>query len=135
MGTRYALDMATLATSLRADVDKMFDDSVNLMEDSVVRGSPITGSPGQPREDGDLIASWVTEKLSPTHAIIAVANDAVAAGWALQNENGIALPGGGPYNLRSSIGGRWSVEKSVAGWGRIVDAAIAMQGERLIGAN
>lgn len=130
MGTRFALDMAAMGASLRADVDKMFDDSVNLAAESIVNGSAITGAPGQPVEEDVLRKSWVTDKLSPTHATVTTDNP-----YAESNEDGIARPGMGPYRLLSPTGGRWSISKTVAGWGRIVDAAIAKQGQGLIGAN
>lgn len=128
MGTRYALDMAAVGASLRADIDKMFDDSVNLAAESIVNGSAITGAPGQPVEEDVLRKSWVTEKLSPTHATVTTDNP-----YAESNEDGIARPGMGPYRLLSPVGGRWSIEKTVAGWGAIVDASIAGQGQSLAG--
>lgn len=128
MGTRFDLDMASIATELRADLYKLFDDSVNLAEESIVNGSAVTGSSGQPVEDDVLRKSWVKTKLSPTHAT--VLTDCV---YAESNEDGIARPGMGAYVLRSPVGGRFSIEKTVAGWGNIVEAALAGQGQSLAG--
>lgn len=135
MGTRFDLDMAEVAQRVGADLNAAFRDSVELAAESVTNGSPITGSLGQPVESGELRQSITTDWDGPSHASIGVNADCLAADWALQNEDGIARPGGGPYRLLSPTGGRWSFEKTAAGWGRIVDAAIAKQGEPLIGAN
>jgi hypothetical protein len=111
----------------------MFDDSVNMAAESIINGSAVTGSPGQPVKDDVLRNSWVTEKLTPTHATITVPGSAPASDWVMQNEDGIARPGGGVYNLISPVGGRFSIAKTVAGFGRIVDAAVAKQGQALAG--
>jgi len=128
MGTRFDLDMAAVATELRADLTRLFDDSVNMAAESIVNGSGITGSPGQPVKDDVLRKSWVTTKLSPTHATVLTDNE-----YAEPNETGIPPIGMKTYNLLSPVGGRYSISKTVAGWGKIVDAAIAKQGQGAIG--
>lgn len=126
--TRFDLDMASIATELRADLYKLFDDSVNMAAESIINGSPITGAPGQPVEEDVLRKSWVKTKISPTHATVLTDNE-----YAEPNETGIPPIGMKTYNLLSPVGGRYSISKTVAGWGAIVDAAIAGQGQSLAG--
>jgi hypothetical protein len=128
MSARFDLDMAAVATRLRADLNMLFTDSVEMARESIVDGSPVTGAPGQPVEDDVLRQSWKKEFLSPTHATVLTDSP-----YAESNEDGIARPGGGPYRLLSPVGGRFSIAKTVAGWGRIVDAAIAKQGQAMAG--
>ena len=128
MTARFDLDMAAVATRLNANLLAMFDDSVNMAAESIINGSAVTGSHGQPVEDDVLRQSWITEKLTPTHATITT-----DCPYAQSNEDGIARPGMGPYVLRSPVGGRYSISKSVAGWGRIVEVAVANQGQGLAG--
>lgn len=84
--------------------------------DSVKYGSGLTGSPGQPIGEGDLRESWTMEPLGPVKTRI-FTNSL----YAESNEDGIARPGGGPYRLRSSEGGRWSVHKTRTHFQAIVD--------------
>ena len=133
MTARFDLDMAAVATRLNANLLAMFDDSVNMAAESIINGSAVTGSPGQPVKDDVLRNSWVTEKLTPTHATITVPGSAPASDWVMQNEDGIARPGGGVYHLVSPVGGRWSMAKTVAGWDKIVGVAVANQGQALAG--
>lgn len=90
--------------------------SLQLVLRSIQYGSSITGAPGQPVREGDLLASWVLAIQSETRARIFTMSP-----YAESNEDGIARPGGGPYIQRSSVGGRWSVRKTIDGWPLIVD--------------
>src|ERR1035437_9572971 len=104
MTARFDLDMAAVATRLNANLLAMFDDSVNMAAESIINGSAVTGSPGQPVESDELRLSWKTEKLTPTHATITT-----DIPYAQSNEDGIARPGLGEYRLLSPVGGRWSI--------------------------
>jgi hypothetical protein len=88
-----------------------------LMYESIVDGSPMTGAPGQPEEEGDLIDSW--EMTQPTETSVQVASDSE---YALQNEDGVR-PGGKPYVQRSSVGGRHSVKITRQGMQALVNHA------------
>lgn len=71
---------------------------------SVVFGSPITGAPGQPVDEGHLRASWQLTFPSPTEALIATKSP-----YARDNEDGVRADGR-PYVQRSPVGGRHSVK-------------------------
>lgn len=99
--------------------------------DSIQNGSSVTGSPGQPvgqygpgyhpgKVGGELKASWQMELVSPTEIIVATNNQ----DYAVQNEYGVSATDG-PYIQRSTVGGRHSVELTVAGFDKIVAAEVA----------
>jgi hypothetical protein len=87
---------------------------------SIVEGDEISGSEGQPVADvngGNLRTSWGAPIfLSPTEAL-----SATNVPYAQSNEDGIARPGGGPYRLRASIGGRFSIQLTIDAAQRIAD--------------
>lgn len=88
---------------------------------SVVDGSEITGSEGQPVQTGALKASWQTVYESPSSAIIGT-----NVVYAPSIEDGVSYAHGGrPLTLRSEVGGFFSVRKTVAGIGAIKDAVVA----------
>lgn len=102
--------------------------TVQLTRDSIVDGSAITASPGQPvgqygpgyqpgKVGGTLKASWQTEFLSPTEAIIAT-----NVPYAQPIEDGIGPHG--DLTLRSTVGGFHSVKQTVAGFPLIVEEAV-----------
>lgn len=106
--------------------DDVFANIVNATADSIVNGSPVTGSPGQPvgqygpgyhpgEVGGDLKASWQISEVTPTSALISTNSE-----HAVQNEYGISATDG-PYFQRTSIGGRHSVAHTIAGFQKIVD--------------
>ena len=90
---------------------------------SIKFGSPITGAEGQPVQSSALRDAWKMRDISDNETLIAPEGEPVK--WAYQNETGIALPGGGPYRLRSKVGGRFSVAKTIAGWPAIVKSIVA----------
>lgn len=85
-----------------------------LMHQSIVYGSPLTGAPGQPEDEGDLRRSWRIEY--PTPSQVAVVTDSPYARF---NEDG-ARQGGKPYIQRSAIGGRYSVRLTRRALDRLV---------------
>jgi hypothetical protein len=102
---------------------------------SIVDGSPLTGSPGQPvgqygpgyhpgEVGGTLKASW--QLRFPAKDVAEITTNEV---YAPHNEYGVTADGR-PYTQRSSIGGRHSVALTIAGLDRIVDA----EAKRLMGA-
>lgn len=93
---------------------------------SIVNGSPLTGSPGQPvgqygagyhqgEVGGALKASW--QLLFPSPGIAEITTNEV---YAPHNEYGVTEDGRA-YTQRSSVGGRHSVALTVAGMDRIVE--------------
>ena len=99
----------------------VFNGVVAAAHESITKGSPITGAPGQPvgqsgpgyhegEIGGALLASWNVLFEAPF-----VASIVTNSPYAKQNEDGIARPGGGEYRHLSTIGGRHSVALTVAG--------------------
>jgi hypothetical protein len=85
------------------------------MHESIVDGTPLTGAPGQPVDEGNLKASWQLTFPSPEVAEIITKSD-----YAVPNETGIRHDGR-PYLLRSPVGGRHSVALTVLGADRIIE--------------
>ena len=88
-------------------------------KDSIVNGSPLTGSPGQPVDTGNLRDSWQTEFKDENTAVIST-----NVVYAPQNEDGISRPSGVEYRQKSAQGGRWSVALTRAGIQNIVDDVV-----------
>lgn len=112
---------ATVTVPSRAQA--VFVGAATEVKNSIQFGSPLTGSPGQPVDEGNLRASWQLEFESPTSALVST-----NVAYAESNEDGIARPGGGPYVQRSAVGGRHSVQKTVDNFPRIVEAEVAKLG-------
>ncbi len=91
--------------------------TAQLALDSVVLGSMLTGAPGQPVDTGYLRASW---QLAWEGSGLAVISTNVE--YALAIEEGIGPHG--RLTLRSQVGGFHSVKLTVAGFDRIVRAAV-----------
>jgi len=115
----FADEWKRITVKVLADTQAVFTGVVADVNSSIAFGSTVTGSPGQPVDEGILRASWGTTWQSPTSAL--VASGGAAAGYNMQNEDGIARPGGGPYIQRSAVGGRHSVSKTIDGLPRIVE--------------
>lgn len=109
-------EVRRFAVKVEAKSQAIFAGVVADAKSSIQFGSPVTGAPGQPVETGNLRASWQVEFQSPTSALIST-----NVAYARSNEDGIRRPGGGPYRLRSKVGGRWSVKLTIAGMNKIVD--------------
>jgi hypothetical protein len=127
----FADDLARFQAKTANTLNLVFVGAVADAHSSIQVGSAVTGSPGQPvgqygpgyhpgETGGELRASWNIKMESPTVALISTNRP-----YAESNEDGIARPGGGGYTLRSTVGGRWSVKYTIAGFGRIVDAVVA----------
>jgi hypothetical protein len=119
-------DIKIFALQVEAWDKDVFDKVGQIALDSIVTGSPITGAPGQPVDTGVLKASWDRHyEDANTQLISSGGSDDKAAKYNMQNETGIALPGGGPYIQKSAVGGRHSVALTVAGFDKIVAAAVS----------
>ena len=87
------------------------------LRDSVVFGSPVTGSPGQPVDTGNLRASW---QLSfPSLLLARLVTSAV---YAEAIENGVGPSG--PMVLKSPVGGFHSVRMTRTGFQKLVDKIV-----------
>ena len=89
---------------------EVFVRTAQLVQESVVVGSPITGAPGQPVDTGNLANSWhlnvgQTEALLSTNVVYAPVIE--------DNVRGVVFRNHGPH----------SVKLTVAGFDKLVDAA------------
>jgi hypothetical protein len=107
-------DLRRFQLEVEARGAAVFIGVVAAAKESVVLGSPITGSPGQPVETGALRASWTESFLSAERAQVTTNQE-----YAPPIEDGVGPHG--PLQLRSEVGGFGSVAKTVAGWPRLVD--------------
>ena len=103
----------------------IFTGVVDMAHESIVEGSPVTGSPGQQVDTGALHDSWIKEYPSKDEAIIST-NLAYAP-----NEEDNISSHGTPITQRSEVGGPHSVRLTLAGFDRIVDVVTA----RVVGNN
>jgi hypothetical protein len=83
--------------------------------DSIQFGSAVTGAPGQPVDTGHLRASFQRVFEGATRASI-VTNAAYAEDIEHGTRKGRAL------TLRSEVGGFHSIQKTIQGFGKIVEA-------------
>jgi hypothetical protein len=114
----FAADIERWTRKVKVANEAVFSGVVAETKNSIVFGSPLTGAPGQVVADvrgGELRASWQAEFETPTRALIST-----SVPWAQQNEDGVARPGGGPYEQRAAIGGRWNVALTRRGFANIV---------------
>jgi hypothetical protein len=123
-------DLMRWNAKIQAQSKAVFAGTVARAHGSIVDGSSVTGSPGQPVGQygpgyhegdvgGELKSSWQTEFLAPWVAQVVTNNP-----YARSNEDGIARPGGGPYTQRSTVGGRHSVKITALGIQKLVDAEV-----------
>jgi phage gpG-like protein len=105
---RFTVKMGSLAKNLLPAV-------AATAHASIVDGSPLTGSPGQPVDTGNLKSSWVLGFPAPD-----VAEITTNVVYAPHNEYGVT-ENGRPYTQRSPVGGRYSVALTRTAMQRIVD--------------
>lgn len=113
----FSKGLADFHRKIAAFDASLLDEVGDLMYQSIVYGSALTGAPGQPRKEGDLIASWRKER--PSETSVAVVSDSP---YARPNEDGLR-EGGKPYVQRSPVGGRHSVKLTRRGLQRLVNQA------------
>jgi hypothetical protein len=111
----------TFASQLQAFAEKakqrereVFTRSVEAVAQSVVFGSEITGSPGQPEDLRE--GQWVTQYDGESTATISTDDPS-----ARSVEDGISHLHGGPITLNSPIGGFHSVLQTRLGFEKIVE--------------
>lgn len=97
--TEVLSDMAQIESA----AEDAFELIVDAVEDSVLNGSAITGSKGQPRKTGTLLRSWVKKKRGRRYASIETDNE-----YAIFVENkahgaDYDAGGGGPHSLRRTV--------------------------------
>jgi phage gpG-like protein len=112
----FASDMRRVQLRLSQRRREVFVGCVEETTRSIVEGSDLTGSPGQPVDTGRLKASWQTVFESPTHAVIGTNVE-----YARSIEDGISYAHGGtPITIRSKVGGTHSVQRTTLNFDRIV---------------
>lgn len=88
---------------------------------SVVEGSEITASPGQPVDTGALRASWTPQFVSQEEW-----QTTTHLNYATSVEDGVSYAhGGSPLVIRSEVGGSFSVRATRVGFSRIVEFVAA----------
>ena len=134
----FSDDMRNFTGKVVAKTQAVIINTVAAVQDSIVNGSPITGSPGQPvgqygpgyhpgEVGGTLKASWGVGTAenpgfgSPRWDGPAKATIATNLVYAPDNEYGIRGADGAPYRQRSSIGGRGSVRMTRNGLQLLAD--------------
>lgn len=83
---------------------------------SVVRGSELTGAPGQPVDTGNLRSSWTPSTIAP--GVRELTTNVEYARFIEDGGNDLAA-----FNLRSEVGGFHSVKLTEAAWPDIVEFA------------
>lgn len=111
----FSGDLEKFKAKVAANSRTIFANVASHAHESIVRGSPVTGSPGQPVDHGDLRNSWQLTFPTQNEALIATNSP-----YALPNEEGVTADGR-PYTLRSPVGGRHSIKITIAGMPRIVE--------------
>lgn len=112
-------DLRAIRKKVETRYSEIFTGVVDLAHDSIQNGSPITGSPGQQVDKGDLKASWQKWYPSPNEAMIATDKP-----YAEQEEEGIAASGK-TIVQRSKVGGPHSRALTIAGLQTITDVVTA----------
>lgn len=108
--------------AFRRKLDQRLRDVVarasDLVHESIVEGSPLTGAPGQPVDTGNLRASWQQLIDGPLRRRIVTKTV-----YAPLIEDGVSWHGT-PIAFKSQVGGAHSVKLTRAAWARIVEQAV-----------
>lgn len=112
----FADDIKAFQVKVQANSQKIFVNVASAAHESIVRGSPVTGAPGQPVDEGTLRNSWQLTFPQPNEALIASGGQAAAYNRAI--EDGVGPHG--PLTLRSEVGGFHSVALTIAGMPRLI---------------
>lgn len=122
----FADDLTHFRAKLDTRVTHLLPAVASAVHNSIVNGSELTGSPGQPvgqygpgynvgEVGGTLKASWTVR--FPEKDTAEIGTTLV---YAPHNELGVTEDGR-PYRQRSSVGGRFSVAITRAGFDKIVE--------------
>lgn len=130
--TNFADDLNKFTLKVHAQTRGVFMRTVQLVQGSVVHGSPVTGAPGQPVKTGYLKNSWQPIRESATSYLIAtnvVYAPEIEAGMRLARTGQVTGNTTQRLTLRSPTGGFHSVALTIAGFQRLVAQAIEESGE------
>lgn len=112
----FADEIRQWTEKVKAREQAVFDGVVQALHASIVEGSTVTGSPGQPVAidgHGELKESWEVVRESPDVAVIATDVE-----YAPEIELGVRQ--GKALTLRAPVGGFHSVALTVAGFDKVV---------------
>lgn len=124
-------DVHAFAIEVEAADKAIFVETAVLAHESIVNGSPLTGSPGQPVDTGALKASWHLElgedeaSITTPIAYAPIIEDGLRSAY---DPSGDAPPrprtkGGVRTHIKSTVGGHQSVALTVAGIDRLIEEA------------
>ncbi len=115
----FAAELAAFDAKIRTRQKRIFFGTANAMHRSIVFGSTVTGSPGQPVDQGDLKNSWHAEHLS--EFLFATSTP---IRYAPPIEEGRSFVTGKRLTLRSAKGGFHSVMRTRDQFQKLVDAVV-----------
>lgn len=118
------MQITAFNTSARQKVARTFAIATEEVQRSLVEGSEITGSQGQPVDEFVLRPSFIPEFLTPS--TWQITTDKLYAKFIEQGGNSF-----GPFTLRSKVGGFHSKELTRTGWPAIVRFAAEQAGARV----
>lgn len=131
--------VAAFRQKVKASQQAILEEVGRLAYQSIVDGSPLTGAPGQPVDEGELRASW---KLEIGRGEVSVTTHLGGKAWAIEHGVRRVLRRGTPksrrsrrwqlkkfgtrvrLHVRSGRGGFHSVAQTRAGMQRLVDEAV-----------
>ena len=119
-------DLSRFAVKLDRTMTGLLPAVAAAVHESIVSGSELTGAPGQPvgQYGPGYHVGEVGGTLKQSYTISFPAPDVAVVGtnlvYAPMNEYGVT-ESGAPYRQRSSVGGRYSVALTRAGFGALVD--------------
>ena len=116
MSDRFGKDLKNFVVTMDRDIRSTFADAATEAHESILVGSPVSGSEGTPVDTGVLRDSIHIEFTSPYTARIST-----NVAYAPAIEEGIGKHGA--LTLRSSVGGWHAWKRTIAAWDRFVSRA------------
>jgi len=113
----FNTDIARFVTKVIARSQAIHLGTADALHESIRFGSSVTGSPGQPEQDSDLLNSWQL-----THTEPLLSNTTTPSAYARIIEEGRRK--GKTLTLRSEVGGFHSVKLTRAGFQKLVNAVV-----------
>jgi hypothetical protein len=110
----FSDDLRRFTAKAETNIRDVHAGTVVRLHESITVGSPVTGSPGQPVDFGNLVRSWGIEDEGDARSLISTPME-----YAPGIEDGIGPHG--PLTLRSAVGGFHSLKHTIAGAQRVVE--------------
>ena len=115
----FEAQIARFTAKVDGRIEKLHLRCSELLNESVVEGSSITGAPGQPVQKGQLRGSF--QLTFPKRLFSSLLTKLV---YAPGIELGKDMRSGKTLSLRSAVGGFHSVKLTRAGWNKLVRMAL-----------